>query len=96
MGLALFGFDMLSIMFMIQMYMIDSFPVHAASAMAALAVSRSLLVVLLPLAGPKLYESLGLGWGNSLSGFIALAMVPAPYFLWQFGDSIRKNHPIEL
>ncbi|KAJ5209428.1 MFS general substrate transporter [Penicillium cf. viridicatum] len=95
-GLVPFGFGMLGIFFAIQMYMIDAFPRYAASAMAAITVSRSLLGALLPLAGPPLYNRLGLGWGNSLLGFIALAMIPAPYYLWKYGRSIRINHPIEL
>lgn len=87
---------MIGIFFPIQTYFIDAFPVYSASAMAALTVSRSLLGALLPLAGPKLYDPLGLGWGNSLLGFIALAMVPVPYYLWKFGGRIRKNHVIKL
>lgn len=95
-GLMPFGFGMLGIFFSIQMYMIDAFPRYAASAMAALTVSRSLLGALLPLAGPPLYNRLGLGWGNSLLGFIALFMVPAPYYLWKTGHSLRTRYPIEL
>ena len=95
-ALALFGFGFLGIMFMIPMYMIDAFPVHAASAMAALNVSRSLLGALLPLAGPSLYQTLGLGWGTSLLGFIAAVMVPAPYLFWRFGGAVRKKYPIKF
>ena len=91
-----FGFGFIGIFSPIQAYLIDSFPMYAASAVAALMVSRSLLGALLPLAGPTLYQTLGLGWGNSLLGFVALAMVPAPYYLWKFGGSIRKNYPIRL
>lgn len=95
-ALAFFGFGMLGIMFMIQMYMIDAFPVHAASAMAALTVSRSFAGALLPMAGPSLYSSLGLGWGSSLLGFIALVMVPAPWFFWRKGGAVRKRYPVKL
>ncbi|PYI06092.1 MFS general substrate transporter [Aspergillus sclerotiicarbonarius CBS 121057] len=95
-GLMPFGFSMLGIFFSIQMYMIDAFPRYTASAMAAVTVSQSLLGALLPLAGPPLYGRLGLGWGNSLLGFIALVMVPVPYYLWKMGRSIRVQHPIEL
>lgn len=95
-GLLPFGVGMIGIFIPIQTYLIDAFPVYSASAIAALTVSRSLLGALLPLAGPKLYQSLGLGWGNSMLGFIALAMIPAPYYLWRFGGMIRKNHPIKL
>ncbi|KUJ21018.1 MFS general substrate transporter [Mollisia scopiformis] len=91
-----FGFGMLGILYPVQMYLIDAFPIHAASAMAALTVSRSLVGALLPLAAPKMYKSLGLGWGNSLLGFIALAIVPLPYYFWNFGGAIRKKYVIKL
>ncbi|KAK1638697.1 major facilitator superfamily domain-containing protein [Colletotrichum phormii] len=49
---------------------------YAASVTAALTILRSLLGALLPLSGLEMYEALGLGWGNSLLGFIALSLVP--------------------
>jgi hypothetical protein len=75
----------------ISTYLIDAFTVHAASALAANTVLRSLLGALLPLAGPAMYEALGLGWGNSLLGFIALAMVPIPILFWRYGERLRTN-----
>ena len=39
----------------------------------------------LPFHSPQLYERLGYGWGNSLLGFLCLAMgVPAPLLLWKW------------
>lgn len=95
-GLVPFGFGMIGIFMPIQTYIIDSFPEFAASAIAALTTSRSLLGALLPLAAPSMYAKLGLGWGNSLLGFIAIAMIPAPALIYKFGGRIRKNHPIKL
>jgi MFS family permease len=95
-GLAPFGVGMIGIFIPIQTYMIDSFPMFAASAVAALTASRSLFGALLPLAGPTMYESLGLGWGNSILGFIAIALIPAPGLIYKFGGKIRKEHPIKL
>jgi multidrug resistance protein len=95
-GLAPFGVGMMGIFIPIQTYMIDAFPMFAASAVAALTVMRSLFGALLPLAGPTMYESLGLGWGNSVLGFIALALIPAPWAIWKYGGDIRKKYPIRL
>ena len=75
----------------IQTYFVDAFTMHAASAIAAGTVLRSLVGALLPLAGQKMYDTLGLGWGNSLLAFIALAMCPAPWILYKYGERIRKN-----
>ena len=73
----------------IQSYLVDAFTVYASSAIAACTILRSLLGALLPLAGPSMYASLGYGWGNSLLGFIALAMVPVPFLLLKYGEAIR-------
>jgi MFS family permease len=95
-GLIPFGFGMIGIFIPIQTYTIDSFPEYAASAVAALTVSRSLFGAFLPLAGPSMYSALGLGWGNSTLGFIAIAIIPAPLFIYRFGGKIRKQHPVKL
>jgi hypothetical protein len=72
-------------------YLVDAFTIYSASVIAANTVMRSLLGALLPLAGPSMYKALGLGWGNSLLGFIALAMLPLPYIFWKYGERIRTN-----
>lgn len=95
-GLIPFGFGMMGIFIPIQTYVIDSFPMFAASGIAALTVSRSLFGAFLPLAGPSMYASLGLGWGNSVLGFIAIGLIPAPLLIYKFGGRIRKNHPVNL
>ena len=59
-------------------YLVDSFPDYAASAIGAGSILMSLCGGLIPLAGPPLYARLGLGWGNSVLGFIALALTPLP------------------
>lgn len=73
-------------------YMIDAFTVHASSATAATTVLRSILGALLPLAGPPMYAKLGLGWGNSLLAFVAIACLPLSFLLVKHGERIR-THP---
>lgn len=95
-GLIPFGFGMMGIFIPIQTYVIDAFPQFAASGVAALTVMRSLFGAFLPLAGPTMYASLGLGWGNSVLGFIAFGLIPAPLLIYRFGEKIRKNYPVKL
>lgn len=80
----------------ISTYLVDAFTLHAASAMAANTVLRSLAGALLPLAGPPMYEALGLGWGNSLLGFIALGMCPIPFLFWRYGERIRTSPRFQI
>ena len=77
-------------------YLIDVYTIHAASAMAANTVLRSVVAALLPLAGPKLYARLGYGWGTSLLGFIALLLMPIPLFFMKYGERIRTNSKVKL
>jgi hypothetical protein len=72
-------------------YLVDAFTVYAASAAAASTVFRSLLGALLPLAGNAMYDALGLGWGTSVLGFIAVAFIPMPLILWRYGEKIREK-----
>ena len=91
-GTGIMGFGMIGIFMVIQTYLVDAFTAHAASVTAANTVLRSILGALLPLCGLQLYDALGLGWGNTLLGLIALALAPVPWLLHRFGERIR-NHP---
>ncbi|MCJ1288864.1 hypothetical protein MMC34_000395 [Xylographa carneopallida] len=90
-GSSLVGLGLLATFLPIQTYLVDAFTIHAASALAANTVLRSLAGALLPLAGPTMYAKLGLGWGNSLLGFIAVAMLPIPWFFLMYGERIRTS-----
>ncbi|OGM39470.1 MFS multidrug transporter [Aspergillus bombycis] len=74
-----------------QVYLVDSYTLYAASAVSAELALRCVFGATIPLAGTPLYETLGLGWGNTLLGFIALAFAPTSFFLLKYGESIRTN-----
>ncbi|KAM0819225.1 putative Major facilitator superfamily (MFS) profile domain-containing protein [Seiridium cardinale] len=91
-----YGLGTVGIFLPLTTYIVDSYPMYAASAIAATTVLRSLFGALLPLAGPPMYQSLGLGWGNSLLGFICVAMIPLPIFFYKFGLKLRKAQSFTL
>ncbi|KAK7958423.1 hypothetical protein PG988_013271 [Apiospora saccharicola] len=95
-GLAPLGIGMFGIYMSAQAYIIDAYPVYSASSLAAFAVLRSLTAAFLPLAGTDLFDNLGLGWGNSLLGFICVAMIPIPILIGRFGTKIRKRYPLNM
>ncbi|KAM0262066.1 hypothetical protein ACHAPA_009429 [Fusarium lateritium] len=94
-GTAIIGVGNLLIFMSLQMYLIDSFTIYAASALAANAVMRSIAGAVLPLAGLPMYNKLGMGWGNSLLGFIAAALIPAPWLFIKYGEHLRKKFEIK-
>ncbi|KAF2474649.1 MFS general substrate transporter [Lindgomyces ingoldianus] len=85
-GTAFVGLGNLTGMMTVQTYLVDAFTLHAASAIAANTVLRSIFGALLPLSGLSMYDALGLGWGNSLLGFIALALVPVLVLFRYYGQ----------
>jgi hypothetical protein len=83
---------MVSIFLTCQTYIVDAFPMYAASAVAATTCFRSIFGTFLvsstprfmnktthigkPFAGPPLFQTLGLGWGNTVLGLIAIVLTP--------------------
>ncbi|KAI4090225.1 MAG: hypothetical protein L6R37_007924 [Teloschistes peruensis] len=95
-GTGCVGLGLLATFMPVSTYLIDAFTLHAASALAANTILRSLLGALLPLAGRSMYDRLGLGWGNSLLAFIAVALCPIPIFFWRYGERIRKSPRFQI
>ena len=95
-GTGVVGLGLLATFMPIQTYLVDAFTIYAASALAANTVLRSLVGAVLPLAGQKMYATLGLGWGNSLLAFIALAMCPIPVIFYRYGEKIRTSPRFQI
>lgn len=90
-GTGLVGVGLNMILMPATTYLVDVFTVHAASAMAASTVLRSLSAALLPLSSSKMYKAMGYGWGNSLLGFVSLVLIPIPFLFIRYGEKIRAR-----
>jgi len=76
----------------VYMYVIDYYGSNSASVLAAVTLLQSLFGSIFPLFGPKLYDTLGYGWGNSVFGFISLALgIPGIALMWTFGSRLREK-----
>ncbi|KAJ4384489.1 hypothetical protein N0V86_000088 [Didymella sp. IMI 355093] len=95
-GTGIIGFGLLMTFMPANTYLVDVFTTHAASAMAANTVLRSLMAALVPLSSQKMYAALGLGWGNSLLAFVSLALVPIPFLFIKYGEKIRARSTVRL
>lgn len=72
-------------------YLVHSYGIYAASAMAGNAVVRSLLGGTLPLAGHPLYDALGANWAGTLLGLLEVAIIPIPFIFYKYGYKIREK-----
>ncbi|TVY82192.1 MFS transporter prlG, partial [Lachnellula suecica] len=92
-GLVPFGIGMIGVFVPAKTYLIDGFPAYSASAIAALTSSRTLFGGFLALAGPSMNSRLGIGWANTLLGFVTLVFVPATALIARYGKVLRKRYP---
>ncbi|OJA21347.1 hypothetical protein AZE42_12763 [Rhizopogon vesiculosus] len=91
-GIAIVGAGIILSFQCIQTYVVDTFTLHAASALAAVACLRSLAGFGFPLFAPAMYNALGFGKGDTVLAVVAIIIgCPAPWILWHYGERIRKS-----
>ncbi|TVY84063.1 Efflux pump radE [Lachnellula suecica] len=91
---ALFSMGMMPAFICTNMYFVDAFGRYSASALAASKLLQSVVGAFLPLAGRPLFDHLGLGWGNSVLGFIALTFLPVPWLFFRYGEKLRTRFDV--
>ncbi|WDK10709.1 major facilitator superfamily transporter [Colletotrichum graminicola] len=80
----------------VNLYLVDAYTVYAASALAASTILRSIFGATFPLFALQLFDSLGLGWGNSLLGFVAVCMWPIPALFIRYGEYLRTAPKFQI
>ncbi|RFU74475.1 major facilitator superfamily transporter [Trichoderma arundinaceum] len=102
-GSAIFGTGNLFVFTGIFTFLVDAYPMYAASALAANAfvrcsfagcdmmLTREGFAAVFPLFGTQMYNKLGYQWASSLLAFLTVAMMPFPYLFFRYGKKIRKN-----
>jgi len=90
-GACVAGFSMTLSTLPIETYVVDVFKIKGASAIAAGVIFRSSCGAFLPLIGPPLYRSIGLGWGNTVLALIAAVFIPPLGLLVRYGDWFRSR-----
>ena len=64
-------------------YLGDAYPTYAASVYAGNDLMRSSFGAAFPLFATAMYDKLGVGWASSLLGFLSIAFIPIPFFLYK-------------
>ena len=66
-------------------YLVHSYGIYAASAMAGNSLIRSLLGGTLPLAGQAMYQRLGANWAGTFLGILEIIIIPIPFVFYRYG-----------
>ncbi|KAI8629426.1 MFS general substrate transporter [Xylariaceae sp. FL1651] len=72
-------------------YLVDTFQMYAASAVAANTFLRSVFAAAFPLIVSPLYHNIGVGPGSSIFAAFAALLVPVPFVFYIFGRRIRAG-----
>lgn len=90
-GGLLFAFGFILVFVSLLSYVIDTYIIYAASALAANSMLRSLLGCAFPLFTTQMYETLGYQWASSVPAFLTLACLPFPFLFYRYGRRIRAR-----
>lgn len=90
-GGGFFGLGFLLLFLPIINYILDSYLMLAASAMAANTFLRSAMGAAFPLFSVQMFRNLGIQWAGTLIGCLAAVMVPVPFLFYVFGARIRQR-----
>ena len=77
-----FGLSCAIIMQGLTQYLMDTYSIYCASAIASTVVTRSVVAFVFPLISPALYGNLGDAWACSVFAFLALACMPVPFLFY--------------
>merc|ERR1711988_52682 len=70
-------------------YLVDTYLMYAASAIAANTIARSACGAAAPLFTNQMFEKLGVGGGGSLIGGVAALLAIIPFMFYKYGRQIR-------
>ena len=87
----LFGYGILCVFISTYQYIIDSYEMYAASALASLTFIRYVAAGGMVEVAIPMYTNLGVHWTLTVLGAISALMVPVPYLFYAFGTKLRAK-----
>ncbi|KAH8816073.1 major facilitator superfamily domain-containing protein [Xylogone sp. PMI_703] len=90
-GSTIFGMGNILVFSGIFTFLVDAYPLYAASSLAANSFARSSFGAAFPLFGLQMYHKLGDQWASSLLAFLTVAMMPFPYLFFKYGKQLRAK-----
>lgn len=89
-GLVMMGTGFFTIFQAALNYLVDTFTLYAASAVAANTFLRSCFAGAFPLVVGPMYHNIGVGPGSSVTGGFAALLIPVPFVFYAYGKRIRR------
>ncbi|KAL5437111.1 hypothetical protein PMIN05_006455 [Paraphaeosphaeria minitans] len=89
--IGLFGTGVIWVFSGVFTFLVEAYPLYAASALAANSFARSYFAAAFPLFGVQMYNNIGYQWATTVLAFLALAMAPFPIVFFRFGKRLRGN-----
>ncbi|KAL7806792.1 major facilitator superfamily domain-containing protein [Trichoderma aethiopicum] len=86
-----FGLGMVLVFTSVSAYLVDTYSVMAASALAANVVMRSTFAAVFPLFTQQMYKALGIHWASMVPAILTLLCAPLPFFFYHWGSRIRAR-----
>lgn len=78
--------------FCINQYLIDTYRLHAASALGATTILRGVFGFVIPLIAPEMFSALGLGLGMTILAIGTAAIgLPGMFIAWYWGPRLRRK-----
>ncbi|KAF4126986.1 Sugar (and other) transporter [Geosmithia morbida] len=76
-----------------QNYLVDTYRMYSASAIAANTITRSACGAAAPLFTHQMFSALGVGGGGSLIAGVATVLAVIPFLFYRYGKAIRMRSP---
>ncbi|CZS99165.1 probable benomyl/methotrexate resistance protein [Rhynchosporium agropyri] len=86
----LFGYGILCIFISSYQYIIDTYEIYAAGALASLTLIRYIAAGGMTVVGIPFYQNVGVHWTLTILACISALMVPVPYIFYSCGSTIRS------
>jgi hypothetical protein len=91
-----FGIGVAQILQSLTAYLMDTYNVYFASAIAATVVLRSICGAAFPLFSPSLFEALGDQWAMSVFAALSTVCMPIPLLFWVCLSKDDRDHSLRL
>ncbi|KAK5046398.1 hypothetical protein LTR84_008200 [Exophiala bonariae] len=90
-AIGLFGFGLILVFSGVFTFLVEAYPLYAASALSANSFARSSFAGAFPLFGVQMYRKLDFHWATTLLAFLCLVMAPFPYIFFIYGKRLRAR-----